>query len=305
MNAQDIWKNMPKEENPIGRAPGILNEQKKPLTRNHLRMYTSITSVEDINKDTFLDYFDESTLNKVVPSTELYLPHLIFYDHYTDDQILALTSFIFDLVSCHLLTEDAGMNYLQCMFNRPESLYEGTVIELLEQGIQMGVNFDYRDNGWNSLLSWALVGNGYPGEISELYPYMPPSFHPDIEDGGYYDLNRDELTFTDLAKIALGKIHLNYVARSDKTYRDEKIESFQNFYKQAKNRNNPTYLLNVLLNHTNNLYLKEHLKAYGLSSIRSWETALSNFAGVFEKESLNTMGRYWKDKEKEKVLTRE
>ncbi len=299
MSAQDIWKNMPQEENPMGCAPGILNEQKKPLTRNHLRMYTSITPVKDINKDTFLDYFDESTLDKVIPSTELYLPHLIFYDHYTDEQILALTSFIFDLVSCHLLTENTGMNYLQCMFNRPQALYVATIIELLKQGIEIGANFDHLDNDWNSLLSWALVGNGCPGEISKLYPYISPDFHPDRV--SYYKFNRDELMFTGLVSIALGKIYIDYDTKGEKKYRDGNIGDFQDLYNRFKKRNNNSYLLTVLLNHTSDCYLKRHLNAYKPNEIPYMANELSAFAGVFEKDLLDTMGSYWK----EKVLTKE
>ncbi len=304
MSAQDIWKNMPKEENPMGRAPSIINGEKKTLTKSNLKMYVNSTPIEDINKDTFLDFFDASTLDKVIPSTTLYLPHLIFHAYYTDEQILALTNFIFELVSCHLLTTGTGMNYLQCIFNRPEALREDTVKKLLDQGMEIGANFDHRDENWNTVLEWALVGNGYPGAISDIYPYMPPSFHPNIKDGSYYDFNRDELLFTDLAEITLGKIYFNYDAESEVYDKYKTIRRYQNRYKNYKNSNN-SYLLKVLCSHTNNFYLRCHLKPYAFDEISCWSKELADFAGVFKKTKLNTMGSYWKDKEKEKILVKE
>ena len=267
-----------------------------------MEKYAQSTPVEDINKDTFLDFFDESTLDKVIPSTTLYLPHILFYEYYTDEQILALTNFIFELVSCHLLTTATGMNYLQCIFNRPEALREDTVKKLLDQGMEIGANFDHRDENWNTILEWALVGNGYPGAISDIYPYMPPSFHPNIKSGSYYDFNRDELMFTDLASIVLGKIYLNYDAKSEVYDKDKTIRRYQNRYKNYKNRNN-SYLLKVLYGHMNDFYLRCHIKPYAFDDISCWSKELADFSGVFKKTKLNTMGSYWKDKEK--VLVKE
>ena len=305
MESGNIWGSL---ENA---TPSVMVENRKTLSVNNLRIYLAMTPTQEINKDTFFDYFRENSLQKPLEGTEYYLPHALFHYPIEDEKILAIMDFLFDYTSPYVLTEKTGMNYLQSIFTRPEALEEETIKTILKQASEVKADFNHRDNEWNTVLHWALVGNGYSDSIDKLYPYFPKDFYvatgPHQNDCVINSYNREGITVYDLAKIILARVNITFENHANFDYYSKDwrrvYESYTNGYKWAKEPNRQGRLLNSYFSHTIGYSLR-HLGTDSMISFdryhnKIYDICLSDFAPVFQTRKLKKLGTYHTPETKE------
>ena len=256
---KDIWGDLAN-----AKTPTIIETKKQPLTKENLMDYMSYTKTEEINPGTFFDYFDRTTIDKTLPGTENYLPHALFDMYFQEEKILALFQFIFDYISPCKVSKDHGLNYLMALFNRVQPLSDKGVITLFQQAREVGFDFSGRDYNWNTLLHWALIGNGYAGPIEKLYPYFDKDFY-DMKNitCGYLSSNKQSINCYMLAVSLTGYLSKNNFIRainhSSENYNykcgriDADLEKCQELYEKWYSWGKNAYLFQPLI-HTTNHY---------------------------------------------------
>ncbi len=212
---KDIWKDLTD-----AKTPTIIETRKHPLTKGNLMDYMTRTPTEDINAGTFLDYFDRQTIDKPLPGTENYLSHALFDMYFKEEKIMAMFQFIFDYISPWMVSEKHGLNYLMALFNRSQPLSKKSIINILNQAKEIGVDFSSRDYEWNTLLHWALVGNGSNFKITDIYPYLDKDFYikkgsPASYECGFFSTNKQDFNCYDLPIFLIGYLYKTEVISHD------------------------------------------------------------------------------------------
>lgn len=161
----DVWKDK-------GTVSVQIGNGKVDFSRTTLKKYFISHHRFEINRETFLDYFNKDSLSKMDEETGCYLPHLLFLDgSYHYDNIM---SFIFDYVSPYEFNKD-GQLYLDCVFQshmRISSMYYN-YSKILDDAVKLyniNVNEQF-DNQGNNLLHWIITGEAIE-HIETLTPYF-------------------------------------------------------------------------------------------------------------------------------------
>ena len=163
------------EDNKIWESINISkNASKNNLNRHNLKMYMEMTQTNDINKETFSNYFDCNSIDKYDQQTGYYLPHLLFLDCYSESKLRKIFEFIFEIISPYQLTEKEGYSYLDCMFQRNWKFSQGYIHEMLDYAVnELNIDLDeHSDFYGNTLFHWIYVGNAYISSIKSLFPYF-------------------------------------------------------------------------------------------------------------------------------------
>ncbi len=162
----NIWENLEK-------TPSIIQSEKRKLNANNLEIYICSHKLEEISKETFLDFFEKDSLTKPDPYTGYYLPHLLLSNLTGTNAIMEILKFAFDFVSPHQKTEKEGYTYLMCLFKQFKYLGTEKCKKVLTDAINQNVNFYSVDYEGNNFVHWALIRNCQLECINDLIPYLP------------------------------------------------------------------------------------------------------------------------------------
>ena len=160
-----VWK-----EYDEGSSKGLFAKRK--FDRFSLNLYMNKHICDDICKESFTDFFDIDTVNLIDSSTNYFITHLLFYDFYDFNKISKVLNFIFDYIEPNEVTHDKGFSFLARMFLRKPAFSDDEIKSIIETAIQNGFNMECYDFNGNNLLSYALVGSSYNGNLADLFQYF-------------------------------------------------------------------------------------------------------------------------------------